>query len=258
MALVLFAVAGLALSASGQATHARTTASAATHVTHAKTPYTAEYAISIVQTLANGNTITRDDTEVKALDSQGREMTATTTTRLSKDHTLVTNVYVIDPVARTITRWNSLEKRATVRTIGGAQVMHGCPTSASATQVHGPARTFDSKPTVENLGTESIQGLEAKGTRTTTTIPAGTIGNEAPLVNTFERWTALAVDLSRLVVREISDDGRGSKQTKELTSIEQSEPDPSVFQPPAGYEIVSQSAKDESTSACATDATPSK
>jgi hypothetical protein len=252
------AVAGLALSTAGQATRGRTTVSTATHATHAKTPYTAEYAITIVQTLANGNTITRDDTEVKALDSQGREMTATTTTRLSKDHTPITNVYVIDPVARTITRWNSLDKRATVRTMGGAQAMHGCRTSASATQVHGAARTFDTKPVVENLGTESIQGLEARGSRTTITIPAGTVGNEAPLVNTVERWTALDAGLNRLVVREISDDARSGKQTKELTSFERSEPDPSVFQPPAGYEIVSQSATDDSTTACATVGTPAK
>jgi hypothetical protein len=258
MAWMLVAVAGLALSAAGQATRGRTTVSTATHATHTRTPYTAQYTMTIVQTLANGNTITRDDTEVKALDSQGREMTATTTTRQSKDHTAITNVSVIDPVARTITRWNSLDQRATVRTIGGAQAMHGC--STSATEGHGTAhlatRTFDGKPTVENLGTESIQGIEARGTRTTTTIPAGAIGNEAPLVNTFERWTAVDAGLNRLVVREIGDDARSGKQTKELTSIERSEPDASVFQPPAGYEIVSQSAHDES--ACSTDTTPAK
>ncbi|MGA7686439.1 MAG: hypothetical protein WCC32_01390 [Terriglobales bacterium] len=255
MAWMLVAVAGLALLAAGQATRGRTAVSTPTHVTHAKTPYTAEYTISIVQTLANGNTITRDDTEVKAIDSQGREMTATTTTRQSKDHTPITNVYVIDPVARTITRWNSLDKKATVRAMGAAQAMPGC--STHATEVHGTARAFDGKPTVENLGTESIQGLEAKGTRTTITIPAGAVGNEAPLVNTVERWTALDAGLNRLLVREISDDARSGKQTKELASFERSEPDPSVFQPPAGYEIV-QPTKDESTTACATDTAPAK
>ncbi len=40
--------------------------------------YTAEFKTTRVQTLANGTTITRESTETRALDSQGRSMVATT------------------------------------------------------------------------------------------------------------------------------------------------------------------------------------
>jgi hypothetical protein len=33
----------------------------------------------------------------------------------------------------------------------------------------------------ENLGTQNIEGVEAEGTRTVTTIPADAIGNERPI-----------------------------------------------------------------------------
>ena len=41
---------------------------------------------------------------------------------------------------------------------------------------------------VEHLGTQTIEGVSAEGTRTTVTIPAGQIGNEQPIVTTTERW----------------------------------------------------------------------
>jgi hypothetical protein len=59
-------------------------------------------------------------------------------------------------------------------------------------------------------------------------------------VSTTERWTALTVGLNGLIVREIIDDPQMGKWTKELTSIDQSDPDPSVFQPPSNYEIVTE------------------
>jgi len=62
---------GLALPVAGQVARSRTSATAETHVRAAKTPYTAEYKTSHVQTLADGTTLTRETTEVKALDSQG-------------------------------------------------------------------------------------------------------------------------------------------------------------------------------------------
>jgi len=80
--------------------------------------------------------------------------------------------------------------------------------------------------------------VESRGRRYTTTIPAGAAGNDAPLVSTSEIWTALAVGLNGLLVRDVRDDPRSGKTTKELTNLSQSDPDPATFQPPDGYEIV--------------------
>jgi hypothetical protein len=94
------------------------------------------------------------------------------------------------------------------------------------------------KYTSENLGTESIQGIEARGRRRTTTIPAGAMGNDAPLVSISDIWTALTVGLNGLLVRETRNDPRQGKTTRELTNLTQGDPDPATFQPPEGYEIV--------------------
>jgi len=40
--------------------------------------------------------------------------------------------------------------------------------------------------------------------------------------------------LNGLLVRDVRDDPRSGKTTKELTNLSQSDPDPATFQPPAG------------------------
>ena len=70
---MLVAVAALALPAAAQV-RSRTGTTTVNHVSAKKTPYTADYTITLVQTLANGNTMTRDETEVAGVDSQGRRM----------------------------------------------------------------------------------------------------------------------------------------------------------------------------------------
>lgn len=95
---------------------------------------------------------------------------------------------------------------------------------------------------MEDLGTETIAGIEARGRRTVTTTPAGAIGNNEPLVRTSEMWTAVAPGLRGLVASQVSDDPQSGKTDKELVNLNQSEPDPSVFEPPAEYEIVSKDA----------------
>ena len=89
----------------------------------------------------------------------------------------------------------------------------------------------------EDIGTESIDSIEARGRRRTTTIPAGAAGNNEPLVTTSETWTAVTGGLEGLMVREIRDDPRRGKSDRELTSLSQDDPDPATFQPPEGYEI---------------------
>jgi hypothetical protein len=233
-AKTLIALAGLALSVAGQAaSQTARTHTPETTVQAAKTPYTAEYKITHLQPLADGTTITRESTEVKALDSQGRRMTATTTT--SGDRAPITHVMVYDPVARTQTFWHSPGKVAHVLQMS-PEAEHHCLTitRGDVSLASGPKAKYTS----EELGTESIQGLEARGLRRTTTISAAAMGNDAPLVSTADIWTALTAGLNGLLVRETRNDPRQGKTTRELTNLTQGDPDPNTFQPPEGYEIV--------------------
>jgi hypothetical protein len=86
----------------------------------------------------------------------------------------------------------------------------------------------------EDLGQRVIEGLTAKGTRTTTDIAAGAIGNELPITVTGEEW--VSVDLKVLVMTRHADPRTG-ETTYRLTGIVRGEPDPSLFEPPAGVSV---------------------
>jgi hypothetical protein len=86
----------------------------------------------------------------------------------------------------------------------------------------------------EPLGNKTIEDVPVTGTKTTNTIPAGTIGNDKDIVTTRETW--YSADL-KLVIQSTQDDPRFGQTTYSLTNIQQSEPDPALFQVPAGYTI---------------------
>jgi hypothetical protein len=92
----------------------------------------------------------------------------------------------------------------------------------------------DAEVNRESLGTQSIEGVMAEGTRLTLTIPAGKIGNERPIVTVNERW--YSPELQTVVLTKNSDPRMG-ETTYRLTNINRSEPDPSLFQVPADYTI---------------------
>ena len=90
------------------------------------------------------------------------------------------------------------------------------------------------KPEVEDLGMKTINGVEAKGTRTTRVISAGREGNDQPLTVIHETWFSTALGIP---VMSINDDPRVGTSTMELTDIERGEPDPALFQVPEGYTV---------------------
>ena len=51
----------------------------------------------------------------------------------------------------------------------------------------------------ESLGSQMIEGVAAEGTRTTHTIPAGSMGNERPIEVTYERWHSKELQLDVLI-----------------------------------------------------------
>lgn len=86
----------------------------------------------------------------------------------------------------------------------------------------------------EQLGTQNVEGVEADGTRTTITIPAGEIGNERAIEIVSERWYSPEL---QLVVMTRHSDPRFGETTYKLTNINRTEPAKSLFEVPAGYTI---------------------
>ena len=86
----------------------------------------------------------------------------------------------------------------------------------------------------EQLGKQNIEGVEAEGTRTTVTIPAGEIGNERPIEIVSERWYSPEL---QLVVMTRHSDPRFGETTYKLTNINRTEPAKSLFEVPSDYTI---------------------
>jgi nucleoid-associated protein YgaU len=86
----------------------------------------------------------------------------------------------------------------------------------------------------EELGKQTIEGVEAEGTRYVTTIPAGEIGNEQPIEMVFESW--YSPELQTVIMTRHSDP-RSGENTYRLTNINRSEPAHSLFEVPADYTI---------------------
>jgi hypothetical protein len=86
----------------------------------------------------------------------------------------------------------------------------------------------------EPLGKESIAGISAEGTRTTTTIPANAMGNERPLDIVRERWYSPEL---QIVLRSKQTDPRFGETIYEATVVDRGEPPSLIFEVPSDYKI---------------------
>jgi hypothetical protein len=86
----------------------------------------------------------------------------------------------------------------------------------------------------EDLGTQTVAGVLAQGTRVTRTIPAGQIGNEKPITIMAEHW--YSHDL-QIVVMSKRSDPRFGETTHTVTGIQRSEPAAALFSVPSDYTV---------------------
>ena len=196
-------------------------------------PYTAEFKITTEKTLANGTTIRRETTMVEARDAEGRTMSAQQIP--SYDGGPGSTAYSVhDPVAGTDFNWNSTGRQVFARTLSTTRQDQNGGCSAAPPITPREPRANAIKDVREDLGTRTFEGLEAKGNRTTHTVPLGLIGNDAPLVRVNEIWMTRTFPQ---IVRQVTDDPENGKYTREITRYTPGAPDPDSFLPPAGYEI---------------------
>jgi hypothetical protein len=243
-------------------------------------PYSATYQQTTVLTRPNGGTSTNAAILVEVRDSEGRLMKSTTEIIGPEATGTISRISVDDPVSRTITFWSLVhpgEKQygqAIIRnfTEVGAeptpcpQIVRPSPHSTeSPNSANSPSedlaakihQRFDAiraqardrnpppdaepkaKSVTENLGVKTIEGIEVRGHRTTMTSGANANPKAEPYRTVFQSWSDTTPGLGLLTVFE-SIDSPKRKYSRELMSIRLGEPDPALFKPPPGFEVVDQ------------------
>jgi hypothetical protein len=197
-------------------------------------PLSAEIVVTRETTLADGNHIRNESQSKVYRDSEGRvrrEMNvdlATPATGKIKHNFIIIN----DPVAGARYMLNPDNKTAR------QMPMHGGPNGPGKNHAehHGAGPQDPEGVTKEQLGTKSINGIQAEGVRVTRTIPAGEMGNEKPISVVTERW--YSPDLQMAVMTVHTDPMMGTVTAK-LVNVTPGAPDASLFQVPSDYTVQS-------------------
>ncbi|MBV8865360.1 MAG: hypothetical protein JO210_08185 [Acidobacteriaceae bacterium] len=240
-----------------------TTAMAGPMATVTGAPYSAQATTERVQILADGNRIVQSTSGTVARDSQGRFRKDEALPFLSAGKTGDSPhmVYIQDPVAGV--QWN-LDARMKIafKSSFSASKMQGTATKGTVlvpppigqdriwftselpappsahSRAIGKSQTLpDTNVSKTDLGTQTVEGVPAQGTRMVRTIPAGEVGNEQPLFITTETW--YSADLKVLVMSKTNDPRMG-ETTYRLTDIQRAEPPASLFEVPEDYKVEDQ------------------
>lgn len=121
---------------------------------------------------------------------------------------------------------------------GGALVANSSPQTKTAPPVQAVAVRNDAlrpQSTTESLGTDIMEGVSVEGHRTTRIFSVGSVGNDRPITETSEHW--YSPDLHADILEKSSSLLNGDF-TFRLANISRAEPDPVLFQVPAGYQVV--------------------
>jgi hypothetical protein len=190
-------------------------------------PYSGLETTQIQRKLEDGNQISREEQAKVYRDSQGRVRMENTGTnpQTGKSRTVIT---IFDPVAGYSYVLNPQTKTAWKRPLPPAGSRPGQGMGM------GPGRRAANQGKTEDLGTQTINGLAATGTRVTTTIPAGSVGNQQAIVITRETWISTAL---KVPVQIKTSDPRFGSSSVQLTGVVQSEPDAALFQVPSDYTL---------------------
>jgi hypothetical protein len=198
-------------------------------------PMTANVTMTRDTALADGNSIHTENQTTIYRDSQGRVRREigfelnTPTTGATKG----TMIAILDPVSGNRYMLNPRNKTA-------HQMSFPPPMRARVSGGDGEDPSWiSSKANQENvsteqLGTKTILGLSAMGTRVTRTIAAGEIGNAKPIEVVTERWFSTDLQIPLMTTHK---DPLIGTMTSKVTNVSRGEPDASLFQIPSDYKL---------------------
>jgi hypothetical protein len=220
-------------------------------------PFSAEIVTESIQTLADGNRIVQRSNTRVYRDSEGRvrreEDRGSKSPGISITDPVSGMSYLLDPDNRVVRQTPNM---AGFRMMELEKAVHELamrvPTAAAdklkvlaapqqeierkleEAKIGSVERGVPEQVEVEQLPSRDIEGVRAEGTRRTTTIAAGAIGNELPIEIVSEEWTS--PDLKVLVMTERRDPRLGTS-TYRLVNIIRAEPDRYLFEVPSDYTV---------------------
>ncbi|HEV2578630.1 MAG TPA: hypothetical protein VGU25_15605 [Acidobacteriaceae bacterium] len=197
--------------------------------------YTATVKQSFEQTLPDGNTVHWATESTQARDENGRTLRQRIEgcdLDASGQPQLRMQVEIYDQAGQAFTSWSIGPGSMAIATVNHMQT-NSQPNWKDIPRTPGipyPRPEY----TTENLGTRTIAGIEATGSRTTQIIPAGREGNDSPLKVVHETWMNRQ---NRTILLAIDDDPRTGRNTWEVENLTVGPPDPALFTPPANYKV---------------------
>lgn len=223
-------------------------------------PYSAEFNLTNVYPGADGNLVTYNYSETQAFDSHGRFLGTTVAPDPKRKGPPQTLALECDPTTNTQYRWDSLKKSLLVLKMPTPEQRTGCweseqgdqlinfdaarrlgaDAAARMTHMDEVARDPDhANPLIEDLGTMTLQGVEAQGTRTTWP-PAASSADGAPQYLTEEHWASPLLGIWLQQEVDYPPGNHSIKWSRRVTNLNLNEPEPSAFDPPADYNVVTE------------------
>jgi hypothetical protein len=188
-------------------------------------PFSATAVIEFQQTMPDGSVATYRNINLIGRDSQGRTHGEMRPRMPESFHSVppISEVHLFDPQTLVSTIYEPATHIARLELM------------PSPTKDSSPSSTSNPFVKVEDLGSDTIDNIDVKGTRRTQTIPAQVNGTGATLTVIDEYWYSeeLHVNLS---LRH--SDPRIGVQTIKLTNVKREDPEPSFFEVPPDYKIV--------------------
>lgn len=198
-------------------------------------PYSATRVFACEKKLADGTVVKGKRTFLEWRDSQGRVRRESRDTSF-EGHELY-DVQVVDPVEHVLWQWD-VGKDSPHQVFKANYKMRNEYTQFPlkyqfGDYVHAQGPRFKDV----RLRPKWVNGVYATGDRFTQICMPGENGNNTkhPVTTTSETW--LSVDLG-LIVQSLQNTADGRSLVEDLLDIDRSEPDPSLFRPPAGYQIL--------------------
>jgi hypothetical protein len=145
------------------------------------------------------------------------------------------NVFVIDPVAHTVTHWGEGERAAHVAVdfpLTDARLEQAGDLTSALPGLGPDFTEEDGKVNKMDLGDRAIEGIPARGVRWTLRYDANQDGQTVHRTRIHEVWTSPEM---QLIIRVIDGDPNGKETVWGLEKISNA-PDAALFRPPDGYD----------------------